>query len=181
MVKMSNTSPNSNKSSNIKSEETYDENNNNLNEMISNLNCLQSNNTTSLKSSKPLSDRSTSGELNDYSSSSPSKSSNDYSSPQSSSSRFHQFNKNSDARHESNLISSDQHHQQLHNKRELKNDEEDTDDDNNNSNNKNNKHVTKLFVGNLPTSTTLPELLTVFRKYGPVNEKLSVVKDQNYA
>ena len=35
--------------------------------------------------------------------------------------------------------------------------------------------------GILPTSTTLPELLTVFKKYGPVNEKLSVVKDQNYA
>jgi RNA recognition motif-containing protein len=44
-----------------------------------------------------------------------------------------------------------------------------------------NKHVTKLFVGNLPTSTTLPELLAVFKKFGPVNEKLSVVKDQNYA
>lgn len=43
------------------------------------------------------------------------------------------------------------------------------------------RHVTKLFVGNLPTSTTLPELLAVFKKYGPVNEKLSVVKDQNYA
>ena len=43
------------------------------------------------------------------------------------------------------------------------------------------KQVTKLFVGNLPTSTTLPELLDVFKKYGPVNEKLSVVKDQNYA
>lgn len=41
--------------------------------------------------------------------------------------------------------------------------------------------ITKLFVGNLPTSTTLPELLAVFKKYGPVNEKLSVVKDQNYA
>lgn len=45
----------------------------------------------------------------------------------------------------------------------------------------NKQQVTKLFVGNLPTSTTLPELLEVFRKYGPVNEKLSVVKDQNYA
>lgn len=43
------------------------------------------------------------------------------------------------------------------------------------------KHVTKLFVGNLPTSTTLPELLNVFKKYGPVNEALSVVKDHNYA
>jgi hypothetical protein len=43
------------------------------------------------------------------------------------------------------------------------------------------KHVTKLFVGNLPTSTTLQELLAVFKKFGPVNEKLSVVKDQNYA
>ena len=44
-----------------------------------------------------------------------------------------------------------------------------------------NNQNTKLFVGNLPTSTTLPELLTVFRKHGPVNEKLSVVKDRNYA
>lgn len=43
------------------------------------------------------------------------------------------------------------------------------------------KYVTKLFVGNLPTSTTLPELLNVFKKYGPVNEALSVVKDHNYA
>ncbi|CAF0709529.1 unnamed protein product [Brachionus calyciflorus] len=43
------------------------------------------------------------------------------------------------------------------------------------------KQVTKLFVGNLPTSTTLPELLAVFKKYGPVNEALSVVKDHNYA
>ena len=44
-----------------------------------------------------------------------------------------------------------------------------------------NKHVTKLFVGNLPTSTTLQELLAVFKRFGPINEKLSVVKDQNYA
>ena len=44
-----------------------------------------------------------------------------------------------------------------------------------------NKQPTKLFVGNLPTSTTLPELLEVFKKYGAVNEALSVVKDQNYA
>lgn len=43
------------------------------------------------------------------------------------------------------------------------------------------KSITKLFVGNLPTSTTLPELLEVFRKYGPINEALSVVKDHNYA
>ena len=43
------------------------------------------------------------------------------------------------------------------------------------------RQETKLFVGNLPMSTTLPELLEVFRKYGPVNESLSVVKDQNYA
>lgn len=61
------------------------------------------------------------------------------------------------------------------------------DHNNNNTNNleetKNeaDKHVTKLFVGNLPTSTTLPELLAVFKKYGPVNEALSVVKDHNYA
>ena len=38
---------------------------------------------------------------------------------------------------------------------------------------------TKLFVGNLPTDTTLS--LLVFEKYGPVNEKLSVVKDKCYA
>lgn len=40
---------------------------------------------------------------------------------------------------------------------------------------------TKLFIGNLPASTRLSELLALFKKYGPVNEKLSVVKDQNYA
>lgn len=40
---------------------------------------------------------------------------------------------------------------------------------------------TKLFIGNLPTNTRLCELLAVFRKYGRINEKLSVVKDQNYA
>jgi len=39
----------------------------------------------------------------------------------------------------------------------------------------------KLFVGNLPCGTTLAELLKVFKRFGPVNEKLSVVKDQNYA
>lgn len=39
----------------------------------------------------------------------------------------------------------------------------------------------KLFVGNLPASTKLCELLEFFKKYGPINEKLSVVKDQNYA
>ena len=40
---------------------------------------------------------------------------------------------------------------------------------------------TKLFIGNLPSSTKLCELLQLFKKYGAVNEKLSVVKDQNYA
>ena len=39
----------------------------------------------------------------------------------------------------------------------------------------------KLFVGNLPSNTKLGEILEFFRKYGPINEKLSVVKDQNYA
>lgn len=43
------------------------------------------------------------------------------------------------------------------------------------------QNVAKLFVGNLPTTTTLPELLSVFRQYGPINERLSVVKDHNYA
>ena len=39
----------------------------------------------------------------------------------------------------------------------------------------------KLFVGNLPSSTKLEEVIDFFKKYGPINEKLSVVKDQNYA
>ena len=39
----------------------------------------------------------------------------------------------------------------------------------------------KLFVGNLPLNTTIDELLEIFGKYGRVNEKLSVVKDDNYA
>jgi RNA recognition motif-containing protein len=39
----------------------------------------------------------------------------------------------------------------------------------------------KLFVGNLPSSTKLEEIIEFFKKYGPINEKLSVVKDQNYA
>jgi RNA recognition motif-containing protein len=39
----------------------------------------------------------------------------------------------------------------------------------------------KLFVSNLPTNTKLCELFDLFRKYGSINEKLSVVKDQNYA
>ena len=40
---------------------------------------------------------------------------------------------------------------------------------------------TKLFIGNLPASTRLQELLDLFKKFGRINEKLSVVKDQNYA
>lgn len=39
----------------------------------------------------------------------------------------------------------------------------------------------KLFVGNLPTNTRLPELVKVFEQYGRVNQQLSVVKDDNYA
>jgi RNA recognition motif-containing protein len=39
----------------------------------------------------------------------------------------------------------------------------------------------KLFVGNLPSNTTLEELIELFGKFGKVNEKLSVVKDDNYA
>jgi RNA recognition motif-containing protein len=39
----------------------------------------------------------------------------------------------------------------------------------------------KLFVGNLPSNTKLGDILEFFKKYGPINEKLSVVKDQNYA
>lgn len=39
----------------------------------------------------------------------------------------------------------------------------------------------KLFVGNLSAETTLKELIDLFSKHGEVNEKLSVVKDGNYA
>lgn len=39
----------------------------------------------------------------------------------------------------------------------------------------------KLFVGNLPSNTTLDELVELFSKYGKVNRNLSVVKDDNYA
>ena len=39
----------------------------------------------------------------------------------------------------------------------------------------------KLFVGNLPSSTGLSEVLDLFRPYGRVNEQLSTVKDDNYA
>ena len=39
----------------------------------------------------------------------------------------------------------------------------------------------KLFVGNLPSNTKLSEIIDFFKKYGSINEKLSVVKDQNYA
>ena len=40
---------------------------------------------------------------------------------------------------------------------------------------------TKLFVGNLSTDASLPELIDLFATYGKVNEKLCVVKDENYA
>ncbi|CAF0849385.1 unnamed protein product [Brachionus calyciflorus] len=39
----------------------------------------------------------------------------------------------------------------------------------------------KLFVGNLPSNTTLDQLIELFSKYGKVNRNLSVVKDDNYA
>jgi hypothetical protein len=39
----------------------------------------------------------------------------------------------------------------------------------------------KLFVGNLPANTTLQELIELFGKFGRVNERLSVVKEDNYA
>jgi hypothetical protein len=39
----------------------------------------------------------------------------------------------------------------------------------------------KLFVGDLPSNTTIEELVELFGKYGKVNAKLSVVKDDNYA
>ena len=42
------------------------------------------------------------------------------------------------------------------------------------------KNVTKLFVGNLPFGTTLAELLPVFKKFGPVDEKLSAVKHRDH-
>lgn len=40
---------------------------------------------------------------------------------------------------------------------------------------------TKLFVGNLPTGTSLVELIHLFGRYGKINEQLSVVKEDNYA
>ena len=40
---------------------------------------------------------------------------------------------------------------------------------------------TKLFVGNLPSDTTLEELINLFSKYGRVNEQLSIVKQDHYA
>lgn len=39
----------------------------------------------------------------------------------------------------------------------------------------------KLFVGNLPSKTTLAELIEVFKVFGPINEQISVVKEDNYA
>lgn len=39
----------------------------------------------------------------------------------------------------------------------------------------------KLFVGNLPANTGLPEVLDLFKQFGRVNEQLSTVKDDNYA
>jgi hypothetical protein len=36
---------------------------------------------------------------------------------------------------------------------------------------------TKLFIGNLPKNVQLPELLERFSKYGRINDKLSVVKE----
>jgi RNA recognition motif-containing protein len=39
----------------------------------------------------------------------------------------------------------------------------------------------KLFVGNLAAKTTLQELLDAFGRFGPINESLCVVKDDNYA
>ena len=54
---------------------------------------------------------------------------------------------------------------------ESKEDEEETDGE---------KSVTKLFVGNLPFGTTLAELLPVFKKFGPVDEKLSAVKHRDH-
>jgi RNA recognition motif-containing protein len=52
---------------------------------------------------------------------------------------------------------------------------------NNNNNNSGGGGRTKLFVGNLASDATLAELIELFGKYGKVNEKLCVVKDENYA
>ena len=42
------------------------------------------------------------------------------------------------------------------------------------------KQVTKLFVGNLPIGTTLSELLPIFKRFGPVDEQLSAVKQRDH-
>lgn len=49
------------------------------------------------------------------------------------------------------------------------------------SDNSNNNERKKLFVGNLPSNTSLADVLDLFRPYGRVNEQLSTVKDDNYA
>ena len=49
------------------------------------------------------------------------------------------------------------------------------------NNNNSNCDRKKLFIGNLPSNTTIEELVELFSRYGRVNEKLSVVKDDNYA
>lgn len=47
--------------------------------------------------------------------------------------------------------------------------------------NKNSNSKTKLFVGNLPSDTLLEELISLFSKYGRVNEQLCIVKQDHYA
>jgi hypothetical protein len=144
-------------------------------------------------SSSKLSEKSASGcDLNDYSSSSPSKSSNDYLSPPPSGHQIRRVQFKPETEHPigqeryEDSAKRDFSTQMLGSKLNdgassgsgtgFRNNVVIDDDEDEKM-----KHVTKLFVGNLPTSTTLAELLTVFKKFGPVNEKLSVVKDQNYA
>lgn len=51
----------------------------------------------------------------------------------------------------------------------------------NNSSSNSSSDRKKLFVGNLPPSTRLEDLVELFGRFGRVNEQLSVVKDDNYA
>lgn len=39
----------------------------------------------------------------------------------------------------------------------------------------------KLFVGNIPRTATLEDIISVFQRFGPVDEAHCAIKDNNYA